>query len=73
MVEHRLSEYFRSAFEESVFSAPVSCSFVPCPMFQMFHAAQQSRVQEIYRLAAEQTRVQLTTRRATRPAEFSVN
>lgn len=72
MVEHRLSGYFRSTFEEAV-AAPVACSFVPCQMFQMFHAAQQSCVREIYRLAAEQTQAQLTPRRAVRKVEFSVN
>ncbi|WP_020472715.1 hypothetical protein [Zavarzinella formosa] len=71
MLEHRFREYFRSS--SVTIAAPVACAFVPCPMFQMFGMAQQSRIQEIYRLAAEQTREQLKVRPQTRKAEFSIN
>lgn len=36
-----------------------ACAFVPCPMFQTLPSAQQERIQEIYRIAAEQTREQM--------------
>ncbi|VTS00953.1 hypothetical protein [Tuwongella immobilis] len=47
-------------------------AFVPCPMFAMFSAGQQSTIQAIYQMAAEQTRQQLQPRRIRR-AEFSRN
>jgi hypothetical protein len=59
-----LHNRFRELIEASSPVAVTCCggsghAFVPCPVFGFWPAAQQSWVQEVYRLAAEQTRQQL--------------
>lgn len=58
MSHHRFRELIEVASPVAV-ACGGSDAFVPCPVFGYWPAAQQSLVQEIYRLAAEQTRLQL--------------
>ncbi len=76
MFEHRFRDQL-SQLQPSVATmhAPIgTCGFVSCPMFHAFTVAQQTQIQDIYRIAAERTREQLRAKR-TRSLfpEFSRN
>lgn len=74
MAHHR----FRELVEVTPSLSPVACggseAFVACPMFVALPVAQQAWVQEVYRLAAEQTRQQMAPpKRSLRIPAFSLN
>lgn len=74
MAHHR----FRELVEATPSSTPVanngSEAFVACPMFVVLPVAQQTWVQQVYQMAAEQTRRQMAPpKRASRMPAFSVN
>lgn len=72
MLTHRFQDLVSSA----AVATPVAlmgCAFVPCPVGVLVPLAQVSQVQEIYRIAAERTREQLTPRRRFRIPAFSRN
>ena len=71
MVAHRFAAQFRQPQTALVGTAAGNESFVACPV-ALFPAAQQAQIQEVYRLAAEQTRRQLKPKWSLAPA-FSRN
>ncbi len=72
MVTHRFRDFFRTASETPI-EAATACAFVPCPMLHAFSVTQLAQIQEIYRIAAEQTRIQLQTRHSRGVPSFSLN
>jgi hypothetical protein len=72
MLTHRFRDFFRTS-PVAPAEEPTACAFVPCPMLHAFSSAQLAQIQEIYRLAAEQTRVQLQPRRTRGIPSFSRN
>ena len=73
MSMHRFRDFDRTSPVGPVMAAPQECAFVPCPMLHAFSSAQLAQIQEIYRIAAEQTREQLQPRRTRRIPSFSRN
>lgn len=57
MLTHRFLDYVEQTEAANRFASPTA--FMPCPMFQAFSHAQQSQIQDVYRLAAELTREQM--------------
>lgn len=72
MLTHRFQDLVSSAAVAAPV-APMGCAFVLCPVAAFVPVAQVAHVQEIYRLAAELTREQLTPRRPLRIPAFSRN
>lgn len=72
MLEHRFREHLQSRPVVAVGGVGMGCAFVPCPAFSTFTPAQQTQVQEIYRIAAERTREQLRPSHPY-PPQFSLN
>lgn len=76
MFEHRFRDQLAQP-QPSVATMPMlsgNGGFVPCPMFHAFTVAQQTQIQDIYRIAAERTREQLRAKRKrSRFPEFSRN
>lgn len=77
MFEHRFREQLAQLQPTVTAVSAVSGvgGFVPCPMFQAFTTAQQTQIQDIYRIAAERTREQLRQLRPgrSRLPQFSRN
>ncbi len=77
MFEHRFREQL-AQLQPRAAAMPMRIGaggFIPCPMFHAFTAAQQTQIQDIYRIAAERTREQLRSKRSRRSRfpEFSRN
>jgi hypothetical protein len=73
MLLHRFRELLKG--HDSVADATIyaATSFVPCPVVQVMPADQRAWVLEVYRLAAEQTRRQMTPSHVNRVVNFSRN
>jgi len=72
MLTHRFRDFFYTP-SETLTVAATACAFVPCPMMHAFSMPQLAQIQEIYRIAAEQTRAQLQPRRTRGIPNFSRN
>lgn len=73
MHAHRFQEQLSRLPATARFVGSMACgAFVSCPVFGAFSAAQQSQIQEVYRIAAERTREQLRRQWSRRP-QFSLN
>ena len=73
MSMHRFRDFFRTIPFAPAERAPTASAFVPCPMLHAFSSTQLAQIQEIYRIAAEQTREQLQPQRARGIPSFSLN
>ena len=73
MLTHRFRDFFRTPSAIPAEAASAECAFVPCPMMHAFSSTQLAQIQEIYRIAAEQTRMQLQPRRTRGIPSFSRN
>jgi len=71
MPAHRFRELLAETTVTHVPSAAANGAFMPCPIMGVLPPAQQTFVQEVYRIAQERTEEQLRSRR-TCPS-FSMN